>query len=176
MNDYPTFLLTDADGLASNRSPALVVLQVTRREIETGYIASVTERLQILVDSPANVRLYRECLLLEVTGYDNDPRELVEIDEVRRYFKRLAQEWPFWLWFLMRSVGAIPLLVALLCRVTVIRRPGACGTAFESVAEVRAVLSDLTRRTNSLANYGVAGDDLVASTRSAVDEVIGIGS
>lgn len=39
-------------------------------------------------------------LSVSVSGYDDDPRELYEIPEVRRYLQGLDQEWPFWFFFL----------------------------------------------------------------------------
>ena len=52
---------------------------------------------------------YRESLVFIVCGYDEDPRELAEIPQVRAFFARLVQEWPHWLWFLARGVGVVGL-------------------------------------------------------------------
>lgn len=43
--------LTDAEGFAHNSDAALIVLDITRHEIESGNIASALERLHILTDS-----------------------------------------------------------------------------------------------------------------------------
>lgn len=57
MTNEPRFSLTDADGLADNTDPAFIVLDIRRRDIETGNIASALERLHALTDSSENMRL-----------------------------------------------------------------------------------------------------------------------
>ena len=53
MSKDPKIILmrTDAEGLANFNEEALVVLDLTRTEIEAGNIASALERLMALTDS-----------------------------------------------------------------------------------------------------------------------------
>jgi len=167
-------MLTDADGLANNSEPALIVLDITRREIESGNIASALERLHVLTDSAESVRRYRESLVFQIGGYDSDPRELPDIPEVRAFFRRLAAEWPHWLWFLHRGVGAIGLLLALLCDVRVVRGAGSYGTEFLNQAQLAAAVADLLDRGNALfATYGITAEEAAESADSAVAELLG---
>lgn len=165
--------LTDADGLAHNSEPALLVLDITRHEVESGNIASALERLHVLTDSAENVRRYRESLVFQIGGYDDDPRELLEIMEVRAFFRRVTAEWPHWLWFLHRGVGAIGLLMALLCTIRVVRSSkGSFGTEFESIPELQGILVDLLERGNALfATYDISESEAADSVTSAVDEL-----
>lgn len=165
--------LTNAEGFAHNSDAALIVLDITRHEIESGNIASMLERLHVLTDSAENVRRYRESLVFQIGGYDDDPRELLEIAEARVFFGRLTAEWPHWLWFLHRGVGAIGLLMALLCRVRVIRSTkGSFGTEFESILELQGTLADLLDRGNALfAAYDISESEAAESATSAVDEL-----
>ena len=91
-NSQPEIRVLDADGFAGNVEPALVLLDITRREVEACNICSVMERLYVLTDSPENTRLYRDSLMFQVGGYDHDPRELAEIPEVRAFFAKLTKE------------------------------------------------------------------------------------
>ena len=167
---------TDAEGLAHNTDEALIVLDITRHEIESGNIASMLERLHVLTDSAENVRRYREALVFQIAGYDSDPRELPEIPEVRAFFRRLTTEWPHWLWFLHRGVGAVGLLLALLCDVRVVRQPGGYGTEFLDQAQLAATVADLLDRGNALfAAYGIAEAETAESADSAVSELLGGG-
>lgn len=178
MNATPMLLLTGADGLASNTEPAFVVLVITRKEVESGSIGSVLERLHVLTDTRENTLLYRESLVFQVDGYDDDPRELAEIPEVRAYFHRLAVEWPHWLWFLVRGCGAIPLLLALLCEVRMVRTKGrnAVGgyaTEFASTTELATAMMDLFDRGNSLFDiYDIPDAAIAESADSAANELL----
>ena len=88
MSQDPKIILmrTDADGLANFNEDALVVLGLTRTEIEgRQHRQSALERLMALTDSKETALRFQESLLIHITGYDNDPRELVEVPEVRAF-------------------------------------------------------------------------------------------
>ena len=165
--------LTDADGLANFTDSALLVLTVSRQEIESGNVSSILERLHVVAESRESALRYRECLVLHVDGYDSDTRELPEIPEVRAFFAKLSHQWPHWLWFLHRNVGAIPLLLALLCQVQIHRSQGRFGTEFVDHAEMIAVVNDLFHRGNALFYaFGITAAEAQASAESAVNELI----
>ncbi len=82
-------ILTDADGLESFTKDAMVVLALTRQEVESGHFASALERLHVLAGSRESAMRYQESLIFIVEGYDDDPRELQEIPEVREFFSNV---------------------------------------------------------------------------------------
>ena len=167
-------ILTDAQGLADNDTPALLLLQISRSEVETGNIASALERLHVVAETRESVLRYRECLVFQVQGYDADPRELPEIAQVRAYFERLAAEWPHWLWFLARDVGAVALLFALLCRVQIHRRALTMGMAFKDTSELLARFQDLAQRSTTMCQaFGLSEQEFSASLTSAAHELAG---
>lgn len=146
----PQILLTDADGLASLTEPALLILDITKKDIRSGNIASVLERLHVLTDTPGSVVRYRESLVFQVGGYDSDRRELPEVAEVRAFFKQLTSAWPHWPWFLARGMGNLALLMSLLCDVKVVRGFKTYGTEFQDIDELKAVFGDLVSRQRPL--------------------------
>jgi hypothetical protein len=82
-----------------------------------------------------------DSLILEVDGYGEDPREICTIPEVRAYFQRLYELWPWWAFFL--HTGAQNLAVSYLCllddvRVVPSATPGKTG--FRCNAEQLQVL------------------------------------
>ena len=165
-------MLTDAHGLASFTDSALIVLNLTRQEVEDANVASALERLHIIADTLESAMRYRESLVFMVSGYDEDPRELPEIPQVRTFFARLVQEWPHWLWFLARDVGAIALFMSLLCTVKIHRSPGNYGTEFVNLVEMEAILGALFERGNAMFNaYGISNELATASAQSAVAEL-----
>lgn len=50
MTPRPSVVRTDADGLAAFQGDALLVLEISKREIETGNIASALERLHAIAE------------------------------------------------------------------------------------------------------------------------------
>lgn len=165
-----TLTLTDADGLAENTEPCFVVLAVTRQEIESGNCSKALERLLALIDREESVHLYRESLLLQVHGYDHDPRELPEIPAVRAYFAQLSSMWPHWLWFLCRSMGAVSLLMSLLCQVRVHRAQGQFGIEFIDHTDLCVVLADLCQRSGCLCEaFNIPLIEFESSVASAME-------
>lgn len=90
----PSVVRADDAGLAAYEGDALLVLEISKREIDTGKITSSLERLHAIAESREAALRYRECLVIQVVGYDADPRELAVISKVRAFFTQLTQEWP----------------------------------------------------------------------------------
>ncbi len=63
-------------------------------------MASVLDSLKVFTATREDAWLYRGQMSLVVDGYNHDPRELVDIPEVRHLLKRLAAQWPYWGFFL----------------------------------------------------------------------------
>lgn len=168
--------IVDADGLADNTDSAVLILMVTREEIANLNLASALERLHVLTDNAENVRRYKASLIFQVDGYEDDPRELCEIPDVRAFFQALTRSWPHFLWFAHRDVGAIGLLLALLCQVSIVRSPeGIYGTEFANTEEVKMVLLDLLDRGMALFNtYDIASHEVSEAIDSALEE-LGLG-
>ena len=54
-------------------------------------------------------------IMFSVSGYDNDPRPLYEILEVRQFLKKLAREWPYF--FYAQFLGDAFLTILLKCMI-----------------------------------------------------------
>ena len=69
-----------------------VSIHVSRAEVE----ACDTSRASTILASfvPALLDVHRNRIQIEVFGYDQDPRALYDVEEVRSYFKRLYDENP----------------------------------------------------------------------------------
>ncbi|MBK7676957.1 MAG: hypothetical protein IPJ27_20595 [Candidatus Accumulibacter sp.] len=83
-----------------------VILMFSRRQVET---CDVDEPLELLRSLTADRRTAIEfCgrISLVVDGYNDDPRELFEVPEVRAYIKRLDLAWPYW-FFLLSQIGGV---------------------------------------------------------------------
>lgn len=174
MSDKPEIRVTDADGFAYNEDNAFVILEIQRSDVEAKNIASALERLLVLTDSRENTLRYRDSLALVFAGYDDDPRPLPEIPEVRQFMALLNREWPHWLWFSTRFAGTIPLLLSLLCDVRIIGDSTGTqfGTEFQDQEQIFRVLKDMFGRGNALFDaFGISQKEVKESTESALREI-----
>lgn len=89
-----------------------VVLMISRREVEAGDLASVLSRLKVFLATREDAWLYRGQMTLVVDGDNNDPRELVDIPEVRTLLRGLESSWPQWAYFFNQVDDSIKLLLS----------------------------------------------------------------
>lgn len=165
-------LRVDADGLAANTGPALVVLDISRSEIERCHIASALERLHVLTDTAENTRRYKGSLTFVVAGYDEDPRELPQIPEVVAYFRALTSAWPHWLWFTAPNLGVFPTLFSLLCNGEVVANPAGGVTHLVADGELKARFANLMFRGMPLyETYQLDEDEVEEVFISVLDEL-----
>ena len=89
-----------------------VVLLISRREVEAGDLASVLSRLKPFLATREDAWRYRSQMTLVVDGYNNHPRELVDIPEVRTLLRGLESSWPQWAYFFNQVDDSIKLLLS----------------------------------------------------------------
>ena len=92
-----------------------VILMVSRTAVERDDLASVLGRLKLLSATREDAWLYRGQLSIVFEGYEDDPRELVDLPEVRRFVVRLNAAWPYWAFFMDQLDSTISLWLACLC-------------------------------------------------------------
>lgn len=99
-------------------SPAVlepVILVLPRPQIEAGNIDEALALLQKLVSEPEVMLSCCGRVSLVIDGYNDDPRELFEIAEVRAFIQALDARWPYWYFFLSQADDSIKLLESCLC-------------------------------------------------------------
>jgi hypothetical protein len=89
-----------------------VVLLISRREVEQADMPSLLSRLKVFLATREDAWRYRGQMTLVVDGYNNDPRELVDIPEVRSLLRDLEAEWPYWAFFFNQVDDSIKLLLS----------------------------------------------------------------
>ncbi len=92
-----------------------VVLMLSRREVEAGDVLPVVNRLLALLSTPEAIWHYRGQMALVIDGYNDDPRELVDIGEVRAFLRELDRHWPYWAYFFNQVDDSIKLFASCLC-------------------------------------------------------------
>ena len=92
-----------------------VVLMFSRREVESGDPSASVARLQALFDTPEAIWRYRGQVALAVDGYNDDPRELIDIPDVRAFLVKFNSQWPYWAFFFNQVDDSIKILLSCLC-------------------------------------------------------------
>lgn len=123
-----------------------VVLKITRRQVETHDLESVLNSLRILTAAREDVWRYRGQMILQVDGYNDDPRELVEIPEVRSLLTGLTEAWPVWAFFMNQVDESLKVLAGCVCRISC---PGA-GSVEVDIKRLQALVHDGFDGMNSL--------------------------
>jgi hypothetical protein len=91
-----------------------VVIDIPRSDVESAdieYALSILNNLSKTQDSTIG---FRNKLFIAFAGYDNDLREIWEIDHVRTYFAKLTEAWPYILWFINQDVGEEVIMLCML--------------------------------------------------------------
>ena len=91
-------------------------IAITRKQIEAGNIAPALRLLTMLRSNLDSLLLFEKKIDINITGYENDKRDLWDIKEVRNYMELLDRKFPFWFHFL-RQAGDSSLPFLTLCLV-----------------------------------------------------------
>jgi hypothetical protein len=84
---------------------------VSRDDVCRQDISSSLSTLKTLLRTPESARAYMERVDIAFDGYNEDPRELDEIEEVRSFVHKLDAEFPFWLFFLSKEMLGLQCIV-----------------------------------------------------------------
>lgn len=94
-----------------------------RPEVEALDVSPTALILSRVLADRSAVQRYRGSVDLAFFGYSDDPRELHDIPEVRRFCTKLDDEFPYWFYFLSTDRLTLGMIASCLCSVTQLR-PG----------------------------------------------------
>lgn len=99
-----------------------IVCGISKNCIENSNFDEVQIFFETILQEPVK---FENKLYLMITGYDDDPRELFEIDEVRQHLSVLDRIFPYWFYFLdkkeMGSNSPMVVITSLLVPLTEIK-------------------------------------------------------
>lgn len=135
-------------------SPAkesLMVVAVPRAQVVAGDIAPILQQLDFMIETRELAERWEGQLMVTFDGWDDDPREIAEIAEIRTYFAALTDAWPYWLHFSEKVGDTLPLVLRILCpghieQVTA----GMVGWSFDDLDELQRQLLRLFAGMNVL--------------------------
>ena len=94
-----------------------------RSEVEALDVSRTALILSRVLADRSAVERYRGSVDLAFLGYSNDPRELYDIPEVRRFCSKLDDAFPYWFYFISTDGLTLVRIACCLCSVTQLR-PG----------------------------------------------------
>ena len=92
----------------------IIIYQFSRSKVERGdfsHFLSLYGSDKLPEGRP--LRDMMNCFVFSIGGWDDDPREIHAIPEVRRFYHAFHKAWPYWLYFC--SLGADMLRVMVTC-------------------------------------------------------------
>jgi len=97
-------------------------IAVPRTDVESGDITYTLDALNRIRNSRVLSRKYQENIDLSIFGYDEEPRELFELPEVRRWMEKLDRNFPYWLYFLSKDSRSLAFVALCLCDYSIDRQ------------------------------------------------------
>ena len=93
-------------------NPQLILYQFSREKVEKGDYSVFLDRFgrPQLPEGSALAKMMGGMAFM-VEGYDQDPREIYGIPEVRRFYASLHAQWPYWLYFCDLNQDALKTMV-----------------------------------------------------------------
>jgi hypothetical protein len=90
-----------------------IVYQFSRSKVERGDFSHFLS-LYALGKLPTGRRLREmmDAMVFCIEGYDDDPREIHAIPEIRRFYSAFHAAWPYWLYFCNLDVDVLRAMVA----------------------------------------------------------------
>ncbi|MDO8261729.1 MAG: chlororespiratory reduction 6 domain-containing protein [Gallionella sp.] len=148
---------------ASRLSPAKdqqVIVVCDSASITAGDISGVLPALKSLSGDRSSAMNAEGAVTLVFHGYDDDPRELEAIPEVREWFAQLFAAWPYWSFFASRIEQTVPLVLSLLLSgEAVAGEPGMVGWCFD-LDELKPLLLEMFCHQNELIERLEIGEDV----------------
>lgn len=140
--------------------------------IAVGDIGEVLSSLKSLSGDRSSAMSAEGAVTLVFNGYDDDPREIESIPEVREWFAKLFEAWPYWAFFASRTDQTVPLVLTLLLPgETVAGEPGMVGWDFD-LDELKPLLFKMFGHQNELIERLGIGEDMnERSSRDFLDAV-----
>ena len=127
-------------------SPEIVIYQFSRSKVERGDFRHFLS-LYGLEQLPTGRKLRQMMGAFEfcVAGYDDDPREIHSIPEVRRFYAAFHDAWPYWLYFCnLESDTLKTMVLCCLPNLTAVKVDGRAtvGVHFDPLELVRFIGRD----------------------------------
>src|ERR1022692_3259664 len=78
----------------------IIAYQFSRDRVEAGDANDFLSRFgKPHLPAGKQLEVMMNSVALVIEGYDDDPREIYAIPEIRKFYQQLWERWPYWLFF-----------------------------------------------------------------------------
>jgi hypothetical protein len=141
-----------------------MLFEIAYDDIQSGDITSVLSALNGFLTTRERAVAGRGRVTLMFAGYDDDPRDVYDVPEIRRYARALDDQFPYWFYFADPQNSTLKVLALCLCRI--VKVPG--GSTLHRDDYKQFIFSHLAAL-NQFCDTFALGDDV---NRQATDNAL----
>jgi len=143
-----------------------IVILIPKSVIEQQDLDFTLSGLDKLLVDEETIRKSKNKLTVGFDGYDDDPREVYEVDEIRDYLQTLTKRFPYWYYFCSKSDHSLWVILLAHCR---FRKFGP-GAAKVDTEDFRQIMTSLFINLNEFFEKYNLGEDGLKSLTKEVGE------
>ena len=98
-------------------APNPIFFGIPYADVLSSETITVLTALNSFLETRERVVWGRGRITLIFEGFDDDPRDVWNIPEIRRYIKKLDEQFPYWFYFADLEANTLKVLALCLCRV-----------------------------------------------------------
>ena len=129
---------------ASTVKEDLVLIQIMRESVMDCDPSHMLELLKNITSTREQVMAFEGRVTFYFDGWDDDPREVAEIPEIRAYFAALTAKFPYWLHYAEKAGDTVMRVMQLLSKGHFVeRQSGVVTWSFDDIEDMKRVLDHL---------------------------------
>ncbi len=124
----------------------IIIYQFSRSGVEQGNFTHFLERFGAeKLPSGTPIRQMMDSMVFVIEGYDNDPREIHTIPEIRKFYQAFHRTWPYWLYFCNLAQDGLKIMTfCCLESITAIKVDGSpdCAVQYNPIELLQSILKN----------------------------------
>ncbi len=139
-----------------------IVILIPKSVVEQQDLEFTMSGLDKLLVDEETIRKSKNKLTVGFDGYDDDPREIFEIDEIRDYLQAVTKKFPYWFYFCSKSEHTLWAILTAHCR---FRKFGPGGAKVD-IEDFKQIMSFLFIKLNEFyREHNLDENDLVSLSK-----------
>ena len=132
--------------MSMNMNGDIIIYEFSRSAVEQGDFTHFLERFRAeKLPSGTPLRQMMDSMVFVIEGYDDDPREIHTIPEIRKFYQALHHAWPYWLYFCNLDQDGLKMMtLCCLESITAIKVDGNpdCAVQYNPIELIKSISED----------------------------------